>query len=325
MNKLPWVEKYRPSKLEQVADHVDIIDVMRNIVKTGDMPHMILYGPPGTGKTSSIISLVNELYGNKVKDRILELNASDDRGIETVRQTIKDFLKISIYNEGPEVLNFNIVILDEADTMTAEAQGALRKNIEKYSPKIRFCFICNYINKIIEPIVSRCIKLKFKPISKLTLTNKLKFIAEKENMIINDECLEEIIMASGGDARSAIMTLQNMNYIYMTKKCLEVNDIKRFNGWAGTEKYNEIINICSTKNKKSIMGLARSVCNSGYDIKNILVSISKLIFNFCPKKLSDDKKINIIMKICSLDKNISDGCTEYLQLLNCFLFISDNL
>lgn len=164
---MPWVEKYRPSKIEEVSHQLEVVNALGVSIKTGQVPHLLMYGPPGTGKTSTVLAMAKELFGKEFyKHRILELNASDERGISVVREKIKKFAQRKIA-QNPDIAcpPIQICILDEADSMTIDAQAALRRIIEAYSHSTRFCIICNYISKIIDPLASRCVKFRFSPIS----------------------------------------------------------------------------------------------------------------------------------------------------------------
>ena len=158
----------RPSKIDEISHQTEVVSALNQSVKSGQVPHLLMYGPPGTGKTSTILAMARELFGKEFyKKRILELNASDERGIQVVREKIKKFAQRKI-SKNPD-LNcppIQIIILDEADSMTVDAQAALRRIIEAYSTNTRFCIICNYISKIIDPLASRCVKFRFSPIGK---------------------------------------------------------------------------------------------------------------------------------------------------------------
>lgn len=170
-----------------------------------------MYGPPGTGKTSTVLAMAKELFGKEFyKHRILELNASDERGIQVVRDKIKKFAQRKIaHNPDKECPPLQLIILDEADSMTIDAQSALRRIIEAYSTNTRFCIICNYISKIIDPLASRCVKFRFSAIGADAQKQRLKMICEKENIKIeSDQVIDSLIEISEGDLRRSINTLQ---------------------------------------------------------------------------------------------------------------------
>lgn len=177
---------------------------------------MLFYGPPGTGKTSTILALAKELYGPEmIKSRVLELNASDERGISIVRQKVKDFARMQLTNPAPGYRQkypcppFKIIILDEADSMTQDAQSALRRTMETYSKITRFCLICNYVTRIIDPLASRCSKFRFKSLDQGNARKRLEIIAEKEGVPLEDGAIDTLIRCSEGDLRKAITFLQS--------------------------------------------------------------------------------------------------------------------
>ena len=157
----PWVEKYRPTNVNDILSQDEIVNCLNSAIINKNLPHLLFHGPPGVGKTTTALALCNHLFGDSYRDRILELNASDDRGIDIVRKKIKTFASLSISQnkENDDLPPFKIIILDEVDNMTQDAQAALRRIMESYSKITRFILICNYITYVIEPINSRCVNL----------------------------------------------------------------------------------------------------------------------------------------------------------------------
>jgi len=198
------VEKYRPDNLNQIYGQQDIVDTVRKFVHEGRLPHLLFYGPPGTGKTSTIIALAREIYGANYKNMVLELNASDDRGIDVVRNQIKNFASTrQIFSLG-----FKLIILDEADAMTAVAQNSLRRIIEKYTKNTRFCILANYAHKLNPALLSRCTRFRFNPISTEGIKQQIDKVIIKENITIKHTAVEALLNLSKGDMRRALNVLQ---------------------------------------------------------------------------------------------------------------------
>ncbi|CAI4762086.1 CDG_1a_G0048360.mRNA.1.CDS.1 [Saccharomyces cerevisiae] len=204
--QLPWVEKYRPQVLSDIVGNKETIDRLQQIAKDGNMPHMIISGMPGIGKTTSVHCLAHELLGRSYADGVLELNASDDRGIDVVRNQIKHFAQKKLHLPPGK---HKIVILDEADSMTAGAQQALRRTMELYSNSTRFAFACNQSNKIIEPLQSRCAILRYSKLSDEDVLKRLLQIIKLEDVKYTNDGLEAIIFTAEGDMRQAINNLQS--------------------------------------------------------------------------------------------------------------------
>lgn len=323
--EIPWVEKHRPKKLDDIIQQTEVVKVLKNTLKTGEMPHLLFFGPPGTGKTSTILAVATQLFGPTIiNDRVIELNASDDRGIGIVRNNITTFARISIGSKDPKYPcpDFKLVILDEADAMTPEAQAALRKVMEKMSGITRFCFICNYINQIIDPISSRCMKFRFKPIDNISIIKKLKSIAVAESMELTDECFDTIVKLSDGDARRSIMTLQNLKYIINCKGEIEPKDIIQITGGVEKEKFKDFWSICAKGNVKSVRNLALKIKREGFPIRNILSYIHTCILE---NEMSDTIRSKISLELCTTDKRLMEGSDEYIQILNILLFINSVL
>ena len=210
-----WVEKYRPKQLKNIIGQNNIIYTLKQLLnKDIIIPNLLFYGIPGTGKTSTILALCYELFGpDNFKERVLNLNASDDRGIDVIRESVLNFAKKSLSPPDPKYPSpaIKFIILDEADAMTIDAQSALRKIMESYK-NTRFCIICNYIEKIIKPIISRCMFFNFKPINSSIIINHLSLIAKNEKLEISKDQLENIYHSYNGDLRQAISILQQYKY-----------------------------------------------------------------------------------------------------------------
>ncbi|KAG8977120.1 hypothetical protein FRB90_008911 [Tulasnella sp. 427] len=204
------VEKYRPQSLDDVVSHDDITTTIQKFIDKNRLPHMLFYGPPGTGKTSTILAVARRIYGKDYKKFILELNASDDRGIDVVREQIKNFAETrTLFSKG-----FKLIILDEADMMTTAAQAALRRVIEQYTKNVRFCIICNYVNKIVPAIQSRCTRFRFSPLAVKEVEKKIDEVIEKEKVKITPDGKEALLKLSKGDMRRALNILQACHAAY---------------------------------------------------------------------------------------------------------------
>ncbi|CCF48278.1 hypothetical protein NDA11_002094 [Ustilago hordei] len=206
LDLLPWVEKYRPATLEDLVSHKDITSTIQNFIDRNRLPHLLFYGPPGTGKTSTILAMARKIFGPQFRNSVLELNASDDRGIEVVREQIKGFASTkSVFSSKG---GFKLIVLDEADAMTQAAQGALRRVIEQYTKNVRFCIICNYVNKIIPAIQSRCTRFRFNPLQLDQVEDRLNHVIENEGCKITQDGKEALLKLSRGDMRRALNVLQ---------------------------------------------------------------------------------------------------------------------
>ncbi|XP_074897958.1 replication factor C subunit 5 isoform X1 [Buteo buteo] len=203
---LPWVEKYRPQTLSELVSHGDILSTVQRFISEDRLPHLLLYGPPGTGKTSTILACAKQLYREReFGSMVLELNASDDRGIDIVRGPILSFASTrTIFKKG-----FKLVILDEADAMTQDAQNALRRVIEKFTENTRFCLICNYLSKIIPALQSRCTRFRFGPLTPELMVPRLRHVIQEEGVDVTEDGMKALVTLSSGDMRRALNILQS--------------------------------------------------------------------------------------------------------------------
>ncbi|RWA03027.1 hypothetical protein EKO27_g12078 [Xylaria grammica] len=213
-DSLPWVEKYRPVTLSDVSGHQDILATINKFVDSNRLPHLLLYGPPGTGKTSTILALARRIYGQEnMRQMVLELNASDDRGIDVVREQIKTFASTKqIFTMGGAsrggVAGFKLIILDEADAMTNTAQMALRRIMEKYTANTRFCVIANYTHKLSPALLSRCTRFRFSPLKENDIRVLVDKVVMEEGVKIDAEATDALVTLSKGDMRRALNVLQ---------------------------------------------------------------------------------------------------------------------
>jgi replication factor C subunit 2/4 len=314
VTNIPWVDKYRPSKLSQIIQQNEIIRVLQNMVKVKNVPHLLFYGPPGTGKTSTIYALALELFGVKMDERILELNASDERGISVVRNKITKFAKSSVGGSAELYPPIKIIIMDEADAMTHEAQSALRKLME-ITPNTRFCFICNYKSQIIEPIESRCACFRFRSIGKKVLRDKINMIAVKEKLNLGNNVAKLISKLSEGDARRAIMILHNLKYIYDNIE-LTVDDVKKVTGYF--DKLNFKITDLSKCSINQIEELVSNLINDGHPLNYILEHIKDLVLE---SKIKEEKKATILLYLANIEVLLIKKGNEYIQLLALITYI----
>jgi replication factor C subunit 2/4 len=313
---MQWVEKYRPNSLDQISTQDSIIESLRNGIKTKNIPHLVFYGGPGCGKTSTILALSKELFGQKnYSKRIIELNASDERGINVVRDKIKMYAKLAV-KQDDNIPPWKIIILDEADTMTSDSQFALRRIIEEYSKVTRFCFICNYHNKIIDPIISRCSIFCFKPILDSDIYNKLKLISEKENFNYSDILLNKIIKIARGDLRKAINLLQKC---YNLHNEIDTNEIlEEVSGIIPEIQFNNLIKNINDKNFVNINKIIENITLNGYSLVNQIILFHDYIINV---DLSNEQKSKIIIKLTDIDQNLIKGCDEFIQFIRLAYYI----
>lgn len=286
---LPWVEKYRPKTIDEIISHHQNIETIKKLLIGGSLPHLLFHGSSGTGKTSTIMALSKEIYGNNVRLMVMKLDASDDRGINSVREDIKGFAeKSNMFQKG-----VRLIILDEADSMTFDAQFALRRIIEKYSATIRFCLICNYENKIIPAIRSRCANFRFSNIDIKHISFKLNQIAVSEKLKYEPEVINTISILAKGDLRKAINLLQSIS---MHSDFITVELCYETAGIPSNGEIKQIIDILMNDKidfNKSYLVVNDLIKKQGYSLSTVLKELVIQILNDAkilekiPQTLSD--------------------------------------
>ena len=319
--EIPWVEKYRPKSFEEIVSQNIVINSLREFLKTPNMPHMIFTGPAGTGKTSTALIIAQNYLGAKDLDiNLLELNASDTVRMDYVRNVLKDFVNQNmIIGENP----LKIVILDEADNIPGQVQQALRRIIEQASSNVKFILLCNYINRIIDPIISRCAVFRFVNLAKESIVKRLKFIAKKEKLNIALEKSEEffnlLYFISGGDLRKAINTLQ-MSVSLELLENLDLDEILKISGFLDKKTLNDIINALKKKNFIEAREIVDRI--ESLDSRNFIRQLLEVIPTF---KIEPEKIIEIRSYIGEIDYRISQGADENVQVSALLATILENI
>ena len=300
-----WTEKYRPTKFEEVVGQQEIIRRVSSLVQAMNIPHLMLAGPAGTGKSTLALAIVKALYGEAWRDNYLELNASDERGIDVVRQKVKDFARTKALANIP----FKVIFLDEADALTKEAQQALRRTMENFTNTCRFVMSCNYSSNIIDPIQSRCVVLRFKLLEKKDIVTVLHKIAEKEKLKLSQDALDAIYESSEGDCRRAINLLQATASISLDINAEMVNMIAASAKPAGVRislDYALAGDFINARDKLLETMLKDSIAGT-----EIIKAIQKEVWNL---QIEPEIKVRLTEKAGEIEFRMTEGADEFVQL-----------
>lgn len=300
-----WIEKYRPQKFSDMVGQIEIKKRIQAFVKSKNMPHLLFSGPAGVGKTTMSLIIAKELFGENWRQNILELNASDERGIDVVRIKVKDFARTRAIGDVP----FKIIYLDECDALTKEAQQALRRTMENYTQTCRFILSCNYSSKIIDPIQSRCAVFRFKPIDKQEIFKVIDKIAENEKVKITTDGKEALYNISNGDCRKAENILQSCSVLQDTINESIVYELASF---AKPDEIKNILKIATNGNfidaKNKMIDTMLKYGLSGVDI---IKQIQQEIWNL---DIEGQNKIDLIDKCGEIEFRLVEGSDEIIQL-----------
>ena len=300
-----WIEKYRPKTIDEIIGQDETKTRLKGFVESKSLPHLLFAGPPGTGKTSTVITLATEIFGEgNISGNLLELNASDDRGIDIIRNEVKDFAK-TLPIDAP----FKIISLDEADALTSAAQHALRRTMEKYVSSSRFVLLCNYPGKIIEPIQSRCAFFRFQRLGDDVIKEQMEDISKQENVDYTSKGLDMLVKVSNGDLRKAINVLQataatggkiEETSVLETVGGVDPNEIEKLLNAARNQEFDR------AKGKLQDLIFVRGVAGSDI-IREINSNITKMDF-------SDESKLKIIDRLAEVDFRLTEGASPDIQI-----------
>ena len=310
--RIPWVEKYRPKSFDDIVSQNIVINSLKAFIKKGDMPHMIFTGPAGTGKTSAALIIAKEMLKGEYYYRdLLELNASDTVRMDYVRSVIKNFVNQNMIIRKKRSLK--ILILDEADNIPNQVQQALRRIMEKASTKVKFILMCNYINRIIDPIISRCAVFRFVNLPKEKIVKRLKYIAKQENLSIpedkSDLFFDTLFFISAGDLRKAINTLQ-MSVALDLLDNLDVNEILKISGFMDQQTLEKFIEAFQAKDFKGARKILSSI--ETFDSRNLI----RQLIGILPRINLQPNDLSILLAFFGdIDYKISQGADDQIQIL----------
>lgn len=300
-----WTEKYRPSTFDEIKGQKEIVEKIKAFVETKNMPHVLFSGPPGVGKSTLAITVAKQLFKEDWRQNFLELNASDTRGIDTVRGQVKDFARTKSIGDVP----FKIIFLDECDALTKEAQQALRRTMENYSATTRMVLSCNFSSKIIDAIQSRCAIFRFKPLSEPEIYQVIDKVAKQEELMVSAESKKALFEVCDGDCRRLENIMQSCAVL---NKQITPELVYSMASVAKPKEVNEVLSIAVKGNfleaRKKLLSLMLEYGLAGLDI---IKQIQKEIWNL---KIDDRKKVEMMDKCGEVEFRMVEGSDEYVQL-----------
>ena len=302
---LPWTEKYRPKDLESVYGQLDIVKSLKAFVRARNMPNMLFAGPPGVGKTTAALAMAHELYKDNLYGNFIELNASDERGIDVVRGKIKDFARSMSLGDAP----WKLIFLDESDSLTSEAQHALRRTMESTSGVTRFILSCNYSSRIIEPIQSRCAVFRFIQLAEPEVRKMLEHVSKNENIKVDEEAYKALFYVSEGDMRRALNALQGAA---MHSKHVTVDLVHKISSRAKPKEVHEMVQLALSGDfLKARENLDKLIIHYGLSGEDILNQVYRELPNL---QIPEKKRVVLMDRVGEFNFRLVEGANERIQI-----------
>ena len=298
-----WIEQYRPETLDEIVGHGDVVERLQRYVDRDDLPHLLFSGPAGVGKTTSSIAIARELYGEDWSDNFLELNASDERGIDVVRDRIKNFARASFGGYG-----YRIIFLDEADALTSDAQSALRRTMEQFSHNTRFILSCNYSSRIIDPIQSRCAVFRFGPLDDGAIETQIDRIAADQGIAVTDDGREALVYAAAGDMRKAINALQAAS---ITGEEVDEESVYLITSTARPEEIERMVTEALEGEFAAARSVLEGLLTTGLAGSDVIDQLHRSVWDL---GIDDRAAVQLLERLGEADYRITEGANERIQL-----------